>query len=304
MGGGLFGGGKARQDLKSTTELVTDVLMSDVQNCSTFFKTVQVQAQVGDVNVMTGGRQTAALQINNTCYASADKINEVQNDIIVALMQKAEVVTSGFSLDKAKSVIENEITTSVRNNITQEFIQDCITSGNNYQAQLQIGGYNIQQDMQQDVTMNAVQECVAASSNVSRIANDVGLDVETTQEVESKNFVATMIDAVGGILNGFLWIIIIGFIILLVFFGWFFSGEEGAQRVQNVGMAAEMAKQVTAPASAAATTVAAATVASVVTPTTTESTLPLEETPPTPPVPPPAPPMGVAPTPVKPLSVE
>ena len=281
---GLFGGGaKAKQTLKSTTELVTDVLMSDVQNCSTFFKSVQVQAQVGDVNVMTGGKQAAAMQISSSCYASAEKMAELQNDIVMALMQKAEVVTSGFSLDKAKSVIEDEITNSVRNNITQEFVQDCITSANNYQAQLQIGGYNIQQDMQQDVTMNAVQECIAASSAVANIANDTNLDIAIDQKVESKNFVASMIDSIGGIINGFFWIIIIGFIILLVFFGWFFSGEEGAQRMQNVGMAADLAKSMgesgATTAAAAAATVAAASVA--------------------PPAPPPAPtPAQTAPAPV------
>jgi len=237
-------GSKGKISLKSDQEVITDVLMSDVQDCGTYLQAVQVQAQIGVGNVMRGGQQTAAVQINANCYASSEKMVDLQNEIILALTQKADVVASGFSLDRSKSKIENDIRTSVRNNIKQEFIQSCITSANTYQQQLQIGGYNIAENLQQDANLTVIRDCVGNSQQVSNIANAVDLNYDIEQTVETRNFLADTIGAFGEILQGFWIIILVGFIVLVLGFSWLFSGEEGTKKMQIMADTAKEMKPV------------------------------------------------------------
>jgi len=211
MGGG---GSKSKTTNEIITDIITNVAVSDMQNCATYINQNQSVIVDGNGNIVSGVTMVQGAQINMDCYRQSRNIIDLQNTIKNELTQAANTRSSGFpSLTSSNSAAFNKMTESINTNISMDMLQNCASTVNQSQTVSVAGDRNIVQNVAMSQTATALKKCMSNSINNTTLGNDIGNFVSQSATTDTSLF-GGMFDAIGGLI-GFL-VIIGGLIVILV----------------------------------------------------------------------------------------
>lgn len=211
-----MGGTSSKSKSEQITDIITNVAVKDIQDCSQFIDQNQNVYVQGSGNITSGIKMVQSAQINMDCYKKSKNITDLQNQIKSQIDQTVKATGSGFpTLDagthsEAYDKIQNDISSSV--NI--DLLQKCAASVNQAQSVQVIGSRNITTDIAMDQTATMFKKCMTDAINNSTLGNDIQNFVSQNSQAETKSPFSFITDIFGGIFNTML--LIVGAIVLII----------------------------------------------------------------------------------------
>lgn len=211
-----MGGTSSKSKSEMITDIITNVAVKDIQDCSQFIDQNQNVYIQGSGNITSGIKMVQSAQINMDCYKKSKNITDLQNNIKAQVDQQVKATGSGFpTLDagthaEAYSKIQNDITS----NINIDLLQKCAASVNQAQSVQVIGNRNITTDIAMDQTATMFKKCMTDAINQSTLGNDIQNFVGQNAQAETKSPFSFITDIFGGMFNTIL--LIVGAIVLII----------------------------------------------------------------------------------------
>jgi len=204
-----MGGSSSKTKTNIGTELVASAIARSIVNCNTNTVISQKVSVQGDGNVVSGVTKNQATKLSIECFHSAENMAKIQNEVAAAIKQAAEsqsVALLGV-IGNSDAEIDLNITNAVKNDITQETIQNIVLSTNTEQGIDITGNYNLVKNVTQAQTAAMVSKNTQAAVNqmnsIAMITNAVDQAAKSTQEDPVTNAITAVGNAIAGIMDAF-----------------------------------------------------------------------------------------------------
>ena len=191
-------GSSSRNSSTIDTSIAVNALSKAVMNCASNVLVEQKFQISGNYNVMENIKQVQAVQFSSTCKQTAQQTSSLQQSIGNAIQQAASAQSASILsvLGGSKSDIDTMISSNVKQNITQESIQNIVNSCSAQQSIIISGDNNIVKSFEQSSTIAIVQDAcqnfISSLSSVQTINNALASKAEAV----SNNPVSQILDSV------------------------------------------------------------------------------------------------------------
>lgn len=211
MGGG---GSKSKTTNEIITDVITNVAVSDMQNCATYIAQSQSVDVTGSGNIISNVTMVQGAQINMDCYRQSRNIIDLQNAIKNQLTQATKTRSSGIpSITPNNSAAFNKMLQSISTNITMDMLQNCASAVNQSQTVQVAGERNIVQNVAMQQTATMLKSCMSNSINRTTLGNDIANFVAQSATTDTSLF-GGLFDALGGVIGVLL--IVGGLVVVLI----------------------------------------------------------------------------------------
>lgn len=213
--GGLFGGSgsSAKSTATIDTSLAVNALARNVMSCASTNMVSQTFVVSGSNNIVQNTKQVQALQFNSSCAQSTQNIAELQQTITNAIQQAANAQSTAVLsvLGGSRSDVDTKISNDVKQNITQETIQNIVHTSAAQQSIIISGNNNIINNFDQSQTLSIVLNNCQNVINNLRSVQDINNALNSNSTATTTNPISEIVDSVfSGITSfGWMWVIII-----------------------------------------------------------------------------------------------
>lgn len=194
-----MGGQSSKAKSAIVTDIIVDVLSTDLLNCSQMISQQQSMDISGSGNVFDGVSMKQAFYIDVKCSQSINRTTDIQNLIAEKVQQAAEaqgeVIVS--ALGRERSEVVSTIKNKISNSITTQNIMQCATTINNSQTINVSGNNNIVRNVSLEQHGEMVKNCMQKIAEQTKLVNDLKIEENQTASAEEKGLFGWMSSGYG-----------------------------------------------------------------------------------------------------------
>lgn len=189
-------GSKTTQVNSTITDMITDIMMEDVMDCTTNISASQILEIAGSNIQISGISQTQNVSIDSSCFQNAEKDLALQQKIVTEISAKLkEQSIAGLSwLNNSEKDIQNHIENNILTKIGSKTLADCTASATVEQRIGVVGENIILADISKEQTLSMVRECMQGT--VSKVVAEADLSSLAESETESKEVTPVLGEAI------------------------------------------------------------------------------------------------------------
>lgn len=217
----MGGGTSTEQTTSVVSRQIAESFVKNIMNCTSAALVNQSFKIEGDGNIVSGAKMVQNFKLSSSCTQNAQNIANIQQSLSNTINQTAE--TQGVALLGAlgnvssdqRTIIENE----VRSKVTQETIQNIISTTNAQQEFVIKGDNNIVKDFSMEQTMELLienaQQVINKMDSVQQIDNAVKQSGKTTQTNPISDILNSLFDGLTQLAS--VWVILLIVCLLFAF---------------------------------------------------------------------------------------
>lgn len=194
-----MGGQSSKAKSKIVTDVIVDVLSTDLLQCSQMISQQQSMDISGSGNVFDGVSMKQAFYIDVKCSQSINRTTDIQNAIAEKIQQSAEaqgeVIVS--AMGRERSSVVSDIKNRISNSITSQNIMSCATNINNSQTINVSGNNNILRNVSMEQHGEMVKNCMQKVAEQTKLVNDLKIEENQTASAEEKGLFGWMSSGYG-----------------------------------------------------------------------------------------------------------
>jgi hypothetical protein len=223
-----MGGSDSKISCTTVNDITCTTLLNQVQNCITYYNGVQTIATYGDGNDTSHNRQKMSMKFISSCATKADQkssiVSSIQNKITQSLKDSGVAMTQWA--DCGSDTVDTTITNNVNENISIDFIQNCLSDLNQKQTLLTSGSGNVTVGNMQEQTANIVKSCMQNGSQTGMSTSAVSNTASQYMEKVSANPMQFLADMVSSVMSGPMLVIGFIFVVLIILAVVFFGAKK------------------------------------------------------------------------------
>lgn len=209
-----MGGHHTKLKVKDTNDIVTNVVLDSNQNCISYSSAGQRIDVSGNGNIVTGVDQTIEMNVDKNCVANVTQNSGTQQKIANQIGQSVADKTMALAqwLDAGHTTVETSIDNTIKTNVTEKAIENCMSSLDARQFITVSGDTNVLSGIVQTEKLGYVGGCLMSSNQVANAAANVSNTVNQHSSYEASNpfaFIGDAIAAIGIAVALFIFIIVL-----------------------------------------------------------------------------------------------
>lgn len=220
---GLLGGSSSTTKVTSTVNVITNVVMQNIQSCPVVVNNNQA-ITVGDYASgvkISGNQMTINARVDATCVQNVTQSSKIINDIAQNLSNHISATTSGLSLGvEAKTKLNEQLYTDIMTSIDMSAIQDCTTSLTQDQK-ITVGTHASDVEISNNImiqTADIVRNCMANSIMSNQTAASAINYLDNVNKSTNTNPISDVVSSVGSVVSQYMIVIFIFILIIAYLF--------------------------------------------------------------------------------------
>ena len=198
-----MGGHQSKQTVSMTSKILTKATYNSTQNCISVGEGSNVFSLYGDHNVVENVSQNTTLSVDSECSQNISQNQDFQTQLantVVDSLKTQEVALTSW-MTPGKSTQSSNVDNVVKNNITTNLVQNCLTQLSGTNVFSLVGSSNVVRGVMQSLTENKFGGCLGANSQVVKTSADVTNAVNQTMSDVQKNPFAFITDAIQSVVK-------------------------------------------------------------------------------------------------------
>lgn len=197
---------------REVTEVFNNVVVSNLQSCSSNNSAVQVFQVNGNANLINDIVLDQNVTIDYSCFGTISNQTQILNDIINQLASNATATSDlNLGLSFAGAINFSSIANEVVSNATVSNVQKCVTDFNVQQAFQVNGNFNQIFDVALSQDAQTFTRCAFGTDNVIDISNKISNDLNASANAQAGL-------GLGFVIMIIIILLVVGAVVLLVMF--------------------------------------------------------------------------------------